>query len=270
MFDRVGEAAVWLRERLPGSPQVAVVLGSGLGRFAGRLDDPLTVSYADIPHWPSDPLIGHVGVLTAGTLAGRPTIVLSGRAHVYQGYTGEQLAFAPRVLARLGVTTLVLTNASGGINTSFTPGSVMVIEDHINLLGDNPLVGAHDDRFGFRFPDMTEVYAQRLRHLADQAAAEVGLALEHGIYAAVHGPSYETPAEIRFLRTIGADAVGMSTVPEAIAARQVGLDVLGFACITNMAAGVLPEPLHHEDVLQAAGRLSEPFGALLAAVLRRL
>ena len=269
-FEQVEEAAAFLRARLTIAPAVGVVLGSGLGRFVETLDDSQAVSYADIPHWPSDPLIGHVGTLTAGTVAGRPTIVLSGRAHVYQGYTREQVAFAPRVLARLGVTTLVLTNAAGGINPSFAPGRVMVIEDHINLLGDNPLIGAHDDRFGYRFPDMTEAYARRLRRLADQAAAEVGVPLVRGVYAAVHGPSYETPAEIEFLRTIGADAVGMSTVPEAIVARQVGVEVLGLSCITNMAAGVLPEPLHHDDVLQAADRLTEPFGALLTAFIRRL
>ena len=269
-FDRVEEATAFLRARLTIAPAVGVVLGSGLGRFVETLDDSQAVSYAGIPHWPSDLLIGHLGTLTAGTVAGRPTIVLSGRAHVYQGYTREQVAFAPRVLARLGVTTLVLTNAAGGINPSFAPGRVMVIEDHINLLGDNPLIGGHDDRFGYRFPDMMEVYARRLRRLADQAAAEVGVPLVRGVYAAVHGPSYETPAEIEFLRTIGADAVGMSTVPEAIVARQVGVEVLGLSCITNMAAGVLPEPLHHDDVLQTADRLTEPFGALLTAFIRRL
>ena len=268
-FDRVEQAAVFLRARIPAS-EVAVVLGSGLGQFAETVTNSTVVAYADIPHWPSDPLIGHEGALTAGTGADRSGVVLSGRAHRYQGYTRPKIAFAPRVLARLGVATLVLTNASGGINTAFTPGSVMVIDDHINLLGDNPLIGPHDDRFGYRFPDMTEIYARRLRVLADQVGTEVSLPLVHGIYAAVHGPSYETPAEIRFLRTIGADAVGMSTVPEAIVARQMGLDVLGLSRITNMAAGVLPEPLHQNDVLQVAGQVAEPFGVLLTGIIRRL
>ena len=166
--------------------------------------------------------------------------------------------------------TLVLTNASGGINTAFSPGSVMVIDDHINLLGDNPLIGPHDDRFGPRFPDMTQVYASRLRAVVDLVGAEVSLRVVHGVYVAVHGPSFETPAEIKFLRTIGADAVGMSTVPEAIVARQMGLEVLGLACITNMAAGVLPKPLHQNDVLQAAEQLAEPFGRLLTGLIRHL
>lgn len=269
-FDQVEEAAGFLRARLTITPEAGVVLGSGLGRFAETLESPTRVPTVDIPHWPADPNIGHTGELAAGTAGGRSIVVLSGRAHLYQGYTRRQLAFAPRVLARLGVKTLVLTNAAGGVNTAFTPGSVMVIDDHINLVGDNPLIGPHDDRFGYRFPDMTEVYAGRLRRLADEAGAEVGLPLIHGVYVAVHGPSYETPAEIRFLRAIGADAVGMSTVPEAIAARQLAVEVLGLSCITNMAAGVLPEPLHHDDVLQAAARLSEPFGALLTAIIRRL
>ena len=268
-FERVEQAAAFLGQRIA-IPDVAVVLGSGLGQFSGTIAEPIVIPYADIPHWPSDPLIGHERMLTAGTVAGRPIVVLEGRAHRYQGYTRSEIAFAPRVLARIGVPTLVLTNASGGINTAFSPGSVMVIDDHINLLGDNPLIGPHDDRFGPRFPDMTQVYASRLRAVVDLVGAEVSLRLVHGVYVAVHGPSFETPAEIKFLRTIGADAVGMSTVPEAIVARQMGLEVLGLACITNMAAGVLPKPLHQNDVLQAAEQLAEPFGRLLTGLIRHL
>ncbi|HAK54834.1 MAG TPA: purine-nucleoside phosphorylase, partial [Acidobacteria bacterium] len=198
-FDRVEEAVGFLRDRIGIEPVAAVVLGSGLGGFTETVADPVVVPYADIPHWPSDPLIGHVGALTAGTVAGRPVVVLSGRAHRYQGYTRPEIAFAPRVLARLGVPVLVLTNASGGINTAFTPGCVMIVDDHINLLGDNPLIGPHDERFGHRFPDMSEVYAPRLRQLADEVGKELPrpLRLTHGVYAAVHGPSFETPAEIR-------------------------------------------------------------------------
>ena len=268
-FERVEQAAAFLGQRIA-IPDVAVVLGSGLGQFSGTIAEPIVIPYADIPHWPSDPLIGHERMLTAGTVAGRPIVVLEGRAHRYQGYTRSEIAFAPRVLARIGVPTLVLTNASGGINTAFSPGSVMVIDDHINLLGDNPLIGPHDDRFGPRFPDMTQVYASRLRAVVELVGAEVSLRLVHGVYVAVHGPSFETPAEIKFLRTIGADAVGMSTVPEAIVARQMGLEVLGLACITNMAAGVLPKPLHQDDVLQAAEQLAEPFGRLLTGLIRHL
>ncbi|MEE3138672.1 MAG: purine-nucleoside phosphorylase, partial [Acidobacteriota bacterium] len=267
--EKVEQAAAFLGQRIA-TPEVAVVLGSGLGQFSEAIVDRIVIPYADIPHWPSDPLIGHGRMLTAGTVAGRPVVVLEGRAHRYQGYTRSEIAFAPRVLARIGVPTLVLTNASGGINTAFTPGSVMVIDDHINLLGDNPLIGPHDDRFGPRFPDMTQVYASRLRAVVELVGAEVSLRLVHGVYVAVHGPSFETPAEIKFLRTIGADAVGMSTVPEAIVARQMGLEVLGLACITNMAAGVLPKPLHQDDVLQAAEQLAEPFGRLLTGLIRHL
>ena len=268
-FERVEQAAAFLGQRIA-TPEVAVVLGSGLGQFSGTIVDPIVIPYADIPHWPSDPLIGHGRMLTAGTVAGRPVVVLEGRAHRYKGYTRSEIAFAPRVLARIGVPTLVLTNASGGINPDFTPGSVMVIDDHINLLGDNPLIGPHDDRFGPRFPDMTQVYASRLRAVVDQVGAEGSLRLVHGVYIAVHGPSFETPAEIEFLRIIGADAVGMSTVPEAIVARQMGLELLGLACITNMAAGVLSKPLHQDDVLQAAEQLAEPFGKLLTGLIRHL
>tara|TARA_B100001179_G_C18582810_1_gene400816 strand:+ start:479 stop:1321 length:843 start_codon:yes stop_codon:yes gene_type:complete len=268
-FEKVEQAAAFLGQRIA-IPEVAVVLGSGLGQFSEAIVDRIVIPYAEIPHWPSDPLIGHGRILTAGTVAGRLVVVLEGRAHRYQGYTRSQIAFAPRVLARIGVPTLVLTNAAGGINTAFTPGSVMIIDDHINLLGDNPLIGPHDERFGPRFPDMTQVYARRLRAVVDQIGTEVSLRLVHGVYVAVHGPSFETPAEIKFLRTIGADAVGMSTVPEAIVARQMGLEVLGLACITNMAAGVLPEPLHQDDVLQAAEQIAEPFGKLLASLIRHL
>ena len=268
-FEKVEQAAAFLGQRIA-IPEVAVVLGSGLGQFSEAIVDRIVIPYAEIPHWPSDPLIGHGRILTAGTVAGRLVVVLEGRAHRYQGYTRSQIAFAPRVLARIGVPTLVLTNAAGGINTAFTPGSVMIIDDHINLLGDNPLIGPHDERFGPRFPDMTQVYARRLRAVVDQIGTEVSLRLVHGVYVAVHGPSFETPAEIKFLRTIGADAVGMSTVPEAIVARQMGLEVLGLACITNMAAGVLPEPLHQDDVLQAAEQIAEPFGKLLVSLIRHL
>ena len=268
-FEKVEQAAAFLGQRIA-TPEVAVVLGSGLGQFSEAIVDRIVIPYAEIQHWPSDPLIGHGRILTAGTVAGRLVVVLEGRAHRYQGYTRSQIAFAPRVLARIGVPTLVLTNAAGGINTAFTPGSVMIIDDHINLLGDNPLIGPHDERFGPRFPDMTQVYASRLRAVVDQVGTETSLRLVHGVYVAVHGPSFETPAEIKFLRTIGADAVGMSTVPEAIVARQMGLEVLGLACITNMAAGVLPEPLHQDDVLQAAEQIAEPFGKLLVSLIRHL
>jgi purine-nucleoside phosphorylase len=211
-------------------------------------------------------VIGHEGRLVVGGVRGRTIAALAGRCHVYEGYDLRSVSFAVRAVGLLGVTTLILTNAAGGVNTNLVPGDMMVIDDHINL-GGNPLVGVNDERFGPRFPDMTEVYSSRLRRAADQAGRQLGISLPHGVYAALAGPSYETPAEIRYLRTIGADAVGMSTVPEAIAARHMGLEVLGISCITNMAAGVLPRPLDHGEVLETARRVHRTFSALLEGII---
>ena len=253
-----------------GTPDVAVVLGSGLGDFADTLTDAITTPYGEIPNWPASAVIGHAGKLVVGTLAGKRVAALSGRAHFYEGHDLRTVTFATRVLGLLGIKQLILTNAAGGINVTFKPGTLMVIDDHINLLGSNPLVGPNDDRFGFRFPDMTEVYSQRLRGIADAAAAARGVAVAHGVYVAVHGPSYETPAEIRAFRTMGADAVGMSTVPEAIVARQMKIEVLGISCITNPAAGVLPQPLHHDEVMEVARRVRGEFSSLLEGIIERL
>jgi purine-nucleoside phosphorylase len=245
------------------------VLGSGLGDFAGTLDAAVSMPYGELPHWPASRVVGHEGRLAVGKVGGRTIAALAGRCHAYEGHDVRTVTFAVRVLGLLGVKMLVLTNAAGGINTGFTQGALMVIDDHINLTGDNPLVGANDDRFGPRFPDMTEVYSRRLRAVADAAGAALGLTLPHGIYAGLLGPSYETPAEIRYLRTIGADAVGMSTVPEAIAARHMKVEVLGISCITNMAAGVLPQPLDHSEVMDTAKRVRGQFIALLKEVIAR-
>jgi purine-nucleoside phosphorylase len=269
-FAKCEAAATVLRDRIGGVPDVAVVLGSGLGEFAGRLTDAVTTPYGDIPHWPASAVIGHAGTLVAGTLAGRRVAALSGRAHFYEGHDLRTVTFATRALGLLGVKRIILTNAAGGINLAFTPGTLMVIDDHINLLGSNPLVGPNEDRFGLRFPDMTEVYSRRLRQVADAAAAARGIAVAHGVYVAVHGPSYETPAEIRVLRTIGADAVGMSTVPEAIVARHMAMEVLGISCITNPAAGVLPQPLHHDEVMAVARRVTGEFSALLEGIIEQV
>ena len=263
-------AAGMLRTRCGAMPDVAIVLGSGLGDFAEALSDAVTTPYGDIPNWPASAVIGHAGKLVIGSLSGKRIAVLSGRAHFYEGHDLRTVTFATRVLWLLGVKTLILTNAAGGINTAFKPGTLMVIDDHINLLGSNPLVGPNDDRFGFRFPDMTEVYSKRLRDIADVAAKAREVFVTHGVYVAVHGPSYETPAEIRFLRTIGADAVGMSTVPEALVARQMRMDVLGISCITNPAAGVLPKPLHHDEVMEVAQRVKGEFSSLLEGIVERL
>ena len=267
-FDRVDRAAAALQAI--GTPDVAIVLGSGLGEFADALTDSVTTPYGEIPHWPASAVIGHAGKLVVGRVAGRRVAALAGRAHFYEGHDLATVTFAARVLGRLGVKVLILTNAAGGINVSFKPGTLMVIDDHINLLGANPLVGPNEDRFGPRFPDMTEVYSTRLRAAADAAAAARGIAVAHGVYVAVHGPSYETPAEIRYLRIIGADAVGMSTVPEAIVARHLGMEVLGISCITNPAAGVLPEPLRHDEVMEVARRVKGEFSSLVEGVIERL
>jgi purine-nucleoside phosphorylase len=269
-YDQVDEAAAFLAGRLPAAPDVAVVLGSGLGGFADGLHDSTALAYGEIPHWPASAVVGHAGALVAGSLGGRRVLALSGRVHFYEGHALPIVTVATRVIGRLGVRTLILTNAAGGINLAFQPGTLMVIDDHINLMGSNPLIGPNEERFGPRFPDMTEVYSSRLRAIADEAAAARGIRLAHGVYAALHGPSYETPAEIKFLRGIGADAVGMSTAPEAIVARHMGVDVLGISCITNPAAGVLPKPLVHDEVMEVARRVRAQFASLLEAIIERL
>jgi purine-nucleoside phosphorylase len=268
-YGRVAEAAGHIRART-GMPDVGIVLGSGLGDFTSSLRESVTISYGDIPHWPASAVVGHAGNLVIGSLGGKRVAALSGRAHVYEGHAMHVATFPTRVLGVLGVKQLILTNAAGGINFNFKPGTLMAIDDHINLMGTNPLVGANDDRFGPRFPDMTEAYSRRLRQIADSAAKATGVPVAHGVYVAVHGPSYETPAEIRFLRTIGADAVGMSTAPEAIVARHMGVEVLGISCITNAAAGVLPQPLNHDEVMEVARRVRGAFGRLLEGIIGRL
>ena len=269
-YDRVREAADAVRSRITDIPKTAIVLGSGLGDFAGSLGRAVSMPYGELPHWPASKVVGHEGRLVVGTSHGRSIAALAGRCHAYEGHDLRTVTFAVRVLGLLGIDTLVLTNAAGGVNTGFSQGALMVIDDHINLIGANPLVGANDDRFGPRFPDMTEVYSSRLRGIADDAGRAMGVTLPHGIYAALLGPSYETPAEIRYLRTIGADAVGMSTAPEAIAARHMGMNVLGISCITNMAAGVLPAPLDHNEVMETARRVRGQFIALLEGIIERL
>ncbi len=214
--------------------------------------------------------MGHAGTLVIGTLAGKKVLALSGRVHVYEGHAMEAVTFAVRTMGRLGVPRLILTNAAGGISPNCARGALMVIDDHINFLGNNPLVGPNDDRFGLRFPDMTYVYSQRLRQIADDTATAIGVPVQHGVYIAVLGPSYETPAEIRAFRALGADAVGMSTVPEAIAARHMGVEVLGISCITNTAAGVFPQPLHHSEVMETTQQVKGQFIALLEGIIGRL
>ena len=269
-YDKVKEAADAVRGRLSEMPRLGVVLGSGLGDFAKSLTDARTMPYGTLPNWPVSRVIGHEGTLVVGKTAGRTVAALAGRCHAYEGHDMATVTFAIRVLGLLGVKTLILTNAAGGVNTGFSQGALMVIDDHINLMAGNPLVGANDERFGPRFPDMTEIYSARLRAIADRAGKAINLLLPHGTYVGVLGPSYETPAEIRYLRTIGADAVGMSTVPEAIVARHMQIEVLGISCITNMAAGVLPHPLNHDEVMETARRIRGQFIALLEGIIGQL
>lgn len=269
-FSHIEEAAAYIRSRVDPVPEVAVVLGSGLGSFAESLDRAETMPYDTIPFWPESRIVGHAGKLVAGAARGRRVLALSGRVHFYEGHDLATVTFAVRVLGRLGVKVLILTNAAGGINKKFGEGALMVIDDHINLLGTNPLIGPNDERLGPRFPDMSEIYSKRLRAIADESARASGLSIEHGVYIAVSGPSYETPAEIRGFRTLGADAVGMSTVPEAIVARHMGIEVLGVSCISNMAAGILPQPITAEEVIETTGRVRGQFIALLEGILERL
>ena len=269
-FARSERAAKFIRSKTKLRPKVAVVLGSGLGAFADDLKDAIRIPYERIPGFPRSTAIGHAGNLVIGKAAGIPVAVMQGRVHFYEGHSLQDVIFPVRVLGRLGIRAVVLTNAAGGINLSLKQGTFVVLRDHINLQGSNPLVGPNDERFGPRFPDMTEVYAKGYREIAVKEAQRLGLQVSEGVYVALTGPSYETPAEIRCLRTLGADVVGMSTVPEAIAARHMGIEVLGISCVTNMAAGVLENPLNHEEVLETGDRVSGQFIALLQAVLPRI
>lgn len=265
------EAVRMLRTQAGTPPPLAIVLGSGLGPFADTLGQAQSLPYEMVPHWPASAVVGHAGRLVVGThRSGTRVAALAGRVHLYEGHPLDRVVFGVRAMARWGVRHLLLTNAAGGINTAFITGALMVIDDHINLTGANPLVGPNDARVGERFPDMTTLYSPALRAAIDAAAAETGVPVAHGVYVGVLGPSYETPAEIRAFRTLGADAVGMSTVPEAIAARHMGMQVAGLSCITNPAAGVVAEPLRHDEVMEAAARVRGQFIALLDAFIGRL
>ena len=269
-YDAVHAAAEAIRLRAGDVPSTAIVLGSGLGEFAASLEGAVSISYGELPNWPVSSVAGHDGRLVVGTSRGVRIAALAGRSHLSEGHDARTVTFGVRALGLLGIKTLILTNAAGGVNTGFAQGALMIMDDHINLTGYNPLVGVNDERFGPRFPDMSGVYSARLRRIADESARKMGLGVTHGVYAALLGPSYETHAEIRYLRTIGADAVGMSTALEAIAARHMGMEVLGISCITNMAAGVLPQPLDHAEVMETARRVRGQFIGLLEGIIDRL
>ena len=269
-FSQAELAAQFLLSQVKIQPQIALILGSGLGSFADELSDAVRIPYTNIPFFPRSTAIGHAGQMVIGYAGEVPVAAMQGRVHLYEGYSAQQVAFPVRVLGRMGIRAAVITNAAGGINSEYKQGALVLINDHINLQGQNPLVGRNDDRFGLRFPDMTQAYSKRLRELARRAAQKIGMNLAEGVYAALLGPSYETPAEIRHLRTIGADLVGMSTIPEVIAASQMGISVLAISCVTNMAAGLLDKPLSHVEVLETTERVRGEFVALLRAVIAEI
>jgi purine-nucleoside phosphorylase len=269
-FARATRAAKFILGKTRLRPRVAIVLGSGLGDFAEGLDRAVRIPYAKIPHFPRSSVVGHAGRLVIGSSEGVPVAAMQGRVHFYEGYSAREVVFPVRVLARMGVRAIVFTNAAGGINRDYGQGALVVLRDHINMQGTNPLIGANDERFGPRFPDMTEAYAKSFRAAALKEARRLGIAVHEGVYAAMHGPSYETPAEIRALRALGADLVGMSTVPEVIAARQMGIGVLAISCVTNMAAGILDRPIEHAEVLRVGEQVKGQFVSLLRAVIPRI
>jgi purine-nucleoside phosphorylase len=267
LYERAEHATRVIRSRISVEPRIAVVLGSGLGGFADDFDEPVGIPYEDIPGFMRSTAQGHAGRLVIGEIDSVPVVAMQGRVHYYEGYSLEEVTFPIRTFKLLGIKTLVLTNAAGGINVQLTQGALMVISDHLNLMGVNPLIGPNDERFGPRFPDMSAVYSPELQELAIDEAKAIGLEVRRGVYGALSGPSYETPAEIHLLRNIGADAVGMSTVPEAIVARHMGLEVLGISCITNMAAGIGDEPINHEEVMATGDRVRGTFTELLRKVI---
>ena len=267
LYERAEHAARVIRSRISVEPRIALVLGSGLGGFADDFEEAVGVPYEDIPGFVTSTAQGHAGRLVIGKIESVPVLAMQGRVHYYEGYSLEEVTFPVRTFGSLGVKTIVLTNAAGGINVQLTQGALMVISDHLNLMGVNPLRGPNDERFGPRFPDMSAVYSHELQELVIDEAKAIGVEVRRGIYGALSGPSYETPAEIHLLRNLGADAVGMSTVPEAIVARHMGLEVLGISCITNMAAGISDAPINHEEVMETGNRVRETFAELLRRVI---
>lgn len=269
-FARANDAANYIRQHCGLQPQIALVLGSGLGSFASELAEQTVLPYAQIPHFPLTGAEGHAGNLVIGKISGVPVAAMQGRVHLYEGHPPQRVTFPMRVFARLGVKAALLTNAAGGISTKLKQGCLVVLTDHINLQGTNPLIGPNEARFGPRFPDMTEAYAKDYRAMAMEEGKRVGIDIFEGVYAGLSGPSYETPAEIHYLRAIGADTVGMSTVPEVIVARHCGIKVLAISCVTNMAAGMEDRPLNHQEVMETGEKVKTQFVALLRAVIPRM
>lgn len=269
-YELIEQAADYLQHKFKHIPKIGLILGSGLGVLADEIENPVKVSYGNIPGFPVTTVEGHAGQLVFGTLKGVSVVAMQGRFHYYEGYEMNSVTFPVRVMKAIGVETLLVTNAAGGIQTSFAPGDLMIIRDHINFMGTNPLIGPNESNLGTRFPDMSEAYANDLRQIAKNAAERLHIDVQEGVYLAVTGPSYETPAEIHMFRTLGADAVGMSTVPEVIVARHSGIKVLGISCITNMAAGILNQPLNHEEVIETTERVKAHFLSLVKEIVSAL
>lgn len=269
-FVRADVAAKFILTKTKLRPRIGVVLGSGLGGFANEIAGATRIEYRNIPNFPRSTAIGHAGRMVIGKVTDVPVAVMQGRVHMYEGYSPQEVIFPMRVMARMGIRAVLLTNAAGGINTGFSQGCLVVLRDHINLQGTNPLIGPNDERFGERFPDMTQVYWKPYQAAALEEGKRLGMEIAQGVYAALTGPSYETPAEIRYLRTIGADLIGMSTVLEVIAAAHMGIRVLGISCVTNMAAGILDQPITTEEVMETGERVKADFVALLRAVIPRM
>jgi purine-nucleoside phosphorylase len=270
LAEKMIEVQKFIENRTQAKPTIGLILGSGLGVLADEITDAVKIPYADIPHFPVSTVEGHEGQLVIGQLNGKQVVAMQGRFHFYEGYSLEQVTFPIRVMKAMGVQTLIITNASGGINMDYQPGDLMIIKDHINLTGRNPLIGPNDDSFGVRFPDMSTAYDPAYRELAHKVAKQNGIDVQEGVYVGLTGPTYETPAEIRMLRILGADAVGMSTVPEVIVARHAGIRVLGISCISNMAAGILPQPLSHAEVMETAEKVKSTFLRLMRGIIEEL
>lgn len=266
----IKEAAQFLKGKISTTPEIGLILGSGLGVLADEVENAVSIPYETIPHFPVSTVEGHAGELVIGTLSGKTVAAMKGRFHYYEGYSFEQVTFPVRVMKALGIETVIVTNAAGGVNESFEPGDLMLISDHLNLMGGNPLIGKNDNELGVRFPDMSEAYSRELRTLAKDAAGRVGVSVKEGVYAGNTGPVYETPAEVRMARVLGADAVGMSTVPEVIVARHSSMKVLGISCISNMAAGILDQPLAHEEVIETTEKVRAAFLAYVKEIVKSL
>ncbi len=267
MLQKIQEAKSFLAEKIGFAPEIGLILGSGLGVLADEIDNPIKIKYEDIPHFPVSTVEGHAGQFVAGDLEGRKVIAMQGRFHFYEGYTMQEVTFPVRVMVALGITNMMVTNAAGGANESYIPGDLMIITDHINFAGTNPLIGKNYDELGPRFPDCSEIYDKAINKEIEEIAKGLNIRLQKGVYQMNPGPTYETPAEVRMARILGADAVGMSTVPEAVVARHAGIKVTGISCITNMAAGILDQPLHHGEVVETANMVKKTFIQLVRSIV---